>query len=74
MKGRLDEYFKNFDQLVYDITLFYYKIDPEQQTWYVDKFSKPVPSEYVIQHADKYLRIYKRKYFGDLEPGSQNRA
>lgn len=68
MKERLDEYFKSFDQLVYDITLFYYKIDAEQQTWgVVDSLSKPVPSEHVIQYADKYLSIYKRKYFGILD-------
>ena len=63
MNSRLVEYYKNFDQLVYDIALFYYKIDPEQQTWHVDKLSGPVPPERVFHYADKYLRIYKRRYF-----------
>jgi len=70
MKEQINEYIKNFDGLVYDIALFYYKIDPEQQTWQVDRFSKPVPPEYIIQQADKYLRIYKQKYFGTPDLGS----
>ena len=64
MNNRLVEYYKSFDQLVYDIALFYYKIDPEQQTWCVDKFSSPAPSERIFHYADKYLRIYKRRYLG----------
>jgi len=63
MNSRLVEYYKSYDQLVYDIALFYYKIDPEQQTWRVDRLSRPVPSERIFHYIDKYLRIYKRRYF-----------
>lgn len=66
MKERLGEYFKTFDQLVYDITLFYYNADPALQVWKIDRVSKPLPSEYVIQQANRYLHIYKERYFGSL--------
>jgi hypothetical protein len=62
MHSRFNIYVNNFDELVHDIMLFYYNIDPKYGIWKVDKGKKPVPDYIIFQQADNYLRKYKSKY------------
>jgi hypothetical protein len=62
MSSRYNKYLNNFDELIYDIMLFYYNIDPKYEVWRMDKGKTPVPEYFIIERANKYLEIYKKKY------------
>ena len=66
MKAKIDVYIKNFDELIYDIMLFYYHSDPRDKVWKVDILASPAPPDFILMNADKLLAKYKKKYFLNL--------
>ena len=66
MKGRLQKYYKSFDQFILDITLFHYNIHPWQQTWQTDVINKKIPIDKITYKVYEYLNIYKKRYLSSM--------
>jgi hypothetical protein len=76
MKAKVNVYIKNFDELIYDIMLFYYHSDPRDKVWKVDILASPAPPDFILMKADKFLVKYKKKYFLNFpedSPGNDKR-
>lgn len=62
MMSRYDSYLKNIDELIVDIILFYFNIDPTLQVWKIDRLSRPMHLYIIFEKLTKYLDFYKKKY------------